>query len=393
MKRLTCLTFGVLLAWILVSCGTPTAAPPMAAPTPVPPTATVLTTTWAPNAEITQTLLPFPLSEPGPYYAGKRTFVFADADRDNRRVGITVVYPAVQPEGSTGSQLLVGTNRDPDLSGAPYPLIITGPDSADYWFKTHLASHGFVMAVVRYPGPIGDNLDLWVIDHPRDILFALDQIASSPLEGLDGVIDADRVGVVGYSAEGADAFAVSGVRVDPEFYLSRCREAPAMEPALPELWELYIEITCNLAQRWDEFAAHAGEGITASDDGLWQQLTDERIRAVMATGPAWLYGERGLAAVDRPVFVISPTEDEIVPYDIEVAYVFEHLGTPERFLVSFVGQRHSMVFDPEQVKRMNHFATAFFGTYLQGKSEYRDYFSEEFVSQFEDLAWGVYNGE
>jgi predicted dienelactone hydrolase len=95
---------------------------------------------------------------------------------------------------------------------------------------------------------IVDNLDLWVIDHPRDILFALDQIASSPLEGLEGVIDTDRVGVVGYSAEGVDAFAVSGVRVDPEFYLSRCKEAPAMEPALPELWELYIEITCNLAQ-------------------------------------------------------------------------------------------------------------------------------------------------
>jgi hypothetical protein len=47
----------------------------------------------------------------------------------------------------------------------------------------------------------------------------------------------------------------------------------------------------------------------------------------------------------------------------------------------------------EEAKRMNHFATAFFGYHLQGKSEYRDYFSEEFVSQFDDLAWGLYEGE
>ena len=49
-----------------------------------------------------------------------------------------------------------------------------------------------------------------------------------------------------------------------------------------------------------------------------------------------------------------------------------------------------MVAELEQMKRIHHFATAFFGAYLQGKSEYRDYFSEAFVTQFDDLAWGVY---
>ena len=29
---------------------------------------------------------------------------------------------------------------------------------------------------------------------------------------------------------------------------------------------------------------------------------------------------------------------------------------------------------------MKHFATAFFGHYLQGKSEYRDYFSEDLAA-------------
>jgi len=48
-----------------------------------------------------------------------------------------------------------------------------------------------------------------------------------------------------------------------------------------------------------------------------------------------------------------------------------------------------MVFSLEPVARMKHFATAFFGTYLQGRDDYAFYFSEEFVAQHEDLIWGL----
>ena len=54
-----------------------------------------------------------------------------------------------------------------------------------------------------------------------------------------------------------------------------------------------------------------GDKIATSENGLWQPLTDGRILAVMpmALSGTWLYGERGLASADRPVLVISPTED------------------------------------------------------------------------------------
>jgi hypothetical protein len=41
------------------------------------------------------------------------------------------------------------------------------------------------------------------------------------------------------------------------------------------------------------------------------------------------------------------------------------------------------------VARMAHFAAAFFGYHLQGKDDLAYYFSEEWVAQCEDLAWGV----
>ncbi len=75
---------------------------------------------------------------------------------------------------------------------------------------------------------------------------------------------------------------------------------------------------------------------------------------------------------------------------METAYIYEHLGSSERFLISFIGWGHALVFNAEQALRLQHFAAAFFGYYLQGREEYRDYFSEGFINQFDDLAWGVY---
>jgi predicted dienelactone hydrolase len=379
-----------LIAVILLSCGAPATVPPSA--TPAQATATIpQVAEEAGSAEATPEPDPFPLSEPGPYYVGKRTYTFEDASRDGREIDVTVLYPALLPEGSKGDKLQAGANRDPDLSGAPYPLILTGPDTGEQLFKTHLASHGFVMAIVRFP-EYYDYWDLGVIDHPRDILFALDQMASQPLEGLEGVVDADRAGVAGYSWEGFYTFTLSGARINPERYLAFCDQDPA---TVPDISAWYFGYICHLAENWDEFAAYVGEAVTATDDGLWQAITDPRLRAFMpmAEYGTWWYDERGLAGADRPMFIIAPTEDEFIPYELETAYVFEHAGSPERFLVSFVGKHHLMVAEIEQMKRINHFAVAFFGVYLQGKAEYRDYFSEEFVSQFDDLAWGVYEGE
>ena len=134
-----------------------------------------------------------------------------------------------------------------------------------------------------------DRWEMWLIDYPLDIVFALNQIASTPLEGLDGIMDADRAGITGYSFDGYNSLA-----------------------------------------------------------------------------------------------------DEINPYDLEAVYIFEHLGTPERAMISFVGWGHMMIFSSDPVARMKHFATAFFGYHLQGREDYAEYFSEDFVRQFDNLAWGVY---
>jgi len=378
----------------LVACGS--APPTTSQPTAIPPEPTATAaraTATLPQATATappamQEPASFALSEPGTYYVGMRSFVSEDISRDHRSIAITVRYPALRPQESTGR----GATRDApaDMSGAPYPLILSSTKVASI-FAPHLVTHGFTWASV-------DKLDYYVpwstqlVMQPLDNLFALDQVASSSPEGLEGAIDAEHAGAIGYSFDGYNALALSGARVDPEFYLAQCASAPSMEPALGSFW---IDYYCRMSSGWSQFADLAGAAITASDDGLWHPMTDERIRAAMPMAPegAWLFGERGLAAVDRPTLIIGATEDVDCDYRREAAYIFDHLGTPDKALISFVGRDHMMVYEGTMVARMAHFATAFFGYYLQGRQDLEWYFSADFVALYDDLAWGAYTGD
>jgi pimeloyl-ACP methyl ester carboxylesterase len=363
----------------------PTATAAQATATVPRPTVNALQTSTTLSPDTTDPAS-YTLSEPGPYYVGRRTYALEDSGRSNRPVGITVWYPALFTEGSSGT--ISVKDAIPDRSDEPYPMILSSTKIAKI-LAFQLVSHGFVWVSI-------DGIDTYrhmdeqMIDQPLDILFALDQIAANPPDGLDGMIDTEHAGTIGYSFDGYNSLALSGARIDPEHYLAQCpNPEPTTEAILPRSLSAF---DCGPATAWDEFAAHAGEAITASEDGLWQPMTDERIRAVMPLAGEgwWLFGERGLASVDKPTLIIVATRDELYSENV---LIFEHLGVVDKTLVSFVGPGHMMVGDPEMVDRMAHFAVAFFGYYLQGRDDWAEYFSEDFVSQHDDLAWGVYEGE
>jgi predicted dienelactone hydrolase len=295
-----------------------------------------------------------------------------------------VWYPAVGPTDPTSTGAI--SDAEPDRSGEPYPLILSSTKVAKI-LALYLVSHGFTWASV-------DRIDTYMalyvgaIDQPLDILFALDQVAANPPEGLEGMIDAENAGTIGYSFDGFNSLAMSGAQIDPEYYLAQC---PIPDATTDAILSDLSAFNCTPAREWDKFTAHVGDSITTSDDGLWQPLTDRRIRAVMPMAGEgwWLFGERGLAAVDRPVLILVATNDELYKENV---LIYEHLGTSNKTLISFIGRNHMMVFEEPSIERMAHFAVAFFGYHLQGREDYAAYFSQEFVGQHDDLAWGVYEG-
>jgi predicted dienelactone hydrolase len=234
----------------------------------------------------------------------------------------------------------------------------------------------------------------YVIDVPLDFLFVLDMLTANPPEGLGDVLDTNRVGVGGYSSGGLFSLALGGARINPEYYLSQCAQADSPNPP-PSTIGTGAWYYCNLSERWDEFSSQVGSEILTVSEGLWQPTTDDRILAVMPMAPdsPLLYGAEGLAAINIPSLIIAGTEDKLVSYEFSSCYIYEHLVNADRILISFIGEEHSMVRKKEVISRINHFAVAFFGYYLQGHEEYADYFSEDFVSQFDDLYWGVYPKE
>ncbi len=276
-------------------------------------------------------------------------------------------------------------NAKPDPTSAPYPVIFSSGKVAAI-FGTHLASHGFIVAGVEGQGNSPEKWGDWLINYPRQIVSALDQLSQNAPEGFQGIIDTDNAGAMGYSFDGYTALALGGARVDPEQYKQRCTNAKPSENM--EKW--WIDYICGLAQEWESFSKNAGAEITTSGDGLWKPVTDPRIRAVMPMAPegAWLFGERGLAAVDRPVLIISATDDTINYYDLEAAYIHNNLGTQNHSMISFVNQGHMMIYDSIPIAKMKLFAAAFFGDQLQGKSEYTKFYSEEFINHYNDLLLG-----
>jgi predicted dienelactone hydrolase len=319
----------------------------------------------------------------GPYFTGRRTFTAVDAARGGRQVKIDVWYPAIRPEGYTGT---VAEDALPDPSGAPYPLILSSSVMARV-FAVHLISYGFTWASVR-------EINTYRVMHeemyaqPLDILFALDQVASSPPPGLEGIIDADHAGATGYSFDGYNTLAMSGARVDPAYYQAQC---PTPDAITRSILLSLSAFNCGPADRWEDFEAGVGERITDSDDDLWQPMTDPRIRAVMPMAGEgwWLFGEKGLAAVNRPVLMLAARDDPLYP---ENALIFEHLGAPEKTFITFLGEDHMMVMETPMARRMGHFAVAFFGYHLQGRQDLQAYYSPAWVSQFEDLVWGSVGG-
>ncbi len=403
------MTIILLAAAIISSCAAPGTINSPGTETPLPSTATIspptqtlplpsatqptVRATKTPRFKVVQSLTqapvggslppnPYPLSEAGPYLVGKRTFTAEDSSRPARKISISVWYPALGAEGQTSIYPVL--DAEPDPSGAPYPLMLSSTKLANT-FAPYMVSHGFTWASI-------DGIDTYepmgieLIQQPLDILFALNEVATNPPEGLGGMFDYDHAGAMGYSFDGYNALALSGARVDPGFYLGLCKD-PIETKQNSSFW-FDGSYHCPPALKWDQYVAAAGERSEQDQASLWQPLGDERIKAVMpmACEGWWLFGEKGLAAVEVPALFLAATNDLLYP---ENALIFEHLGSKEKTFITILNRDHMIVYDPEMLLRMRHFATTFFGYHLQGREDYAQYFSQDFVNGLDGMLWGV----
>lgn len=115
-----------LVAFLVISLAATMAGCSAAATLPAPTltnTANIPRITDTPLATLTP--VPMPLSQPGPYFVGKRRYTL---ESQGEKLEITIWYPAIKPENYPGS---VAHKAAPDAQGAPYPLLLSSTMSGN----------------------------------------------------------------------------------------------------------------------------------------------------------------------------------------------------------------------------------------------------------------------
>ena len=305
-----------------------------------------------------------PYGSPGPHAVGIREFT----TREDNPLEITVWYPAVNDGAHKGlitypyeikiavpisevavayfeGQAIRGTSYD--FSMSPYPLVILSPGfsfgAPTYaWLGEHLASYGFVVLAPEHHEHLDPENELWraTIRRPQDILALMDYIDGQVRPGgaFTGLIDPDRVAVVGHSYGGYTALAAAGAQIDTHAFESHC--ADALDAKEPGAWLCDV-----LLPHMADMAAMAG--LDSIPEGLWPAWTDPRVDAIVPlASDAFFFGQAGLAEINVPVMAIGGTADNDAPYMWGTYPAYEYVSSPKKVRIALDNAEHMIFTGP-----------------------------------------------
>lgn len=316
-----------------------------------------------------------------------------DLPRYDRPLKVEVWYPAAAGgtatpyagvflrDGETQVTLHGKAARDaaPAATETPYPLVIISHGYPGNRFllsplAENLASKGYVVASIDHTDSTYNDQSKFgstLVNRPLDQKFVLDEIERLGGEDgsfLNGIVDADKAAIVGYSMGGYGAVISAGAGVT--------EAAVGFEWGAPEK-------TLAVHQAGSE--SH-------------NALPDERVKAVVAFAP-WgmergFWNEDALARIQKPIFYLAGSADDVSGYDKGVKAIYEGTINADAWLLTFENANHNaaapMPAPAESWKkseklgwapfdhyadpvwdtvRMNniaqHFVTAFLGKYLK----------------------------
>lgn len=297
----------------------------------------------------------------GPYWVGTRDYLVGEGDN---LFGITVWYPALNPEGNpeevtymVSKEFLgwIGLPQDvefpitghalagaePDMTNGPYPLVVfspglTGYRQASVYLYEHLASEGFVVISLEFRGENFEEFWQGAYYRPIQILSAIQYADQLTAEGGDlaGVINVDKLAMIGVSSGGWSALMGGGAQM----HLGGCPVNPGEPQGLVWFYDCL-----SFLPKQDEIAAMFG--YESTPDGLWPQQYDPRVDAVIAIvpdGDIWGAEYQGVASLTVPTMIVTSSEDTANVPNRAAYPIYEHLGSTAKSLLVFNGADHPL---------------------------------------------------
>ena len=343
----------LVLAALLAACAGPAAAPTA---TPVPPTTTPIspapTAAAAPMATATDMVKSPEMrySGEGQYKVGSKDFAVQEGDET---LNVSAFYPGLNATA-------------PDTTHGPYPLVVfspglgTSPVSYMNWLRP-IVSHGFVILASSPRGEKYEEFWAGAATRPQDIRRIIDYAGKLTAPGgqLAGMIDTERIGVVGHSSGGWTALMEGGAQMD----FGWCAAHPDVVAKSP------MSNCPQFVPHQQEIAAMLG--LKSAPAGMWPPMNDPRVAAVIAASPdgdIWGAEYGGVAGVKVPTLIMAGSADIINAPELCAYPIYEHLGSTRKSLVVFEQGTHDLGWN-FYYNAITHIMTAFLLAELKGDAE------------------------
>jgi predicted dienelactone hydrolase len=234
---------------------------------------------------------------------------------------------------------------------ADTPLVVMfhglgGNRNALAYLARHLSSHGLTVVTLQHPDRTALNRNanqvtlgggLFMppqdfIERPKDVSFALDQLArlNQRPGALRGKLNTHRVTLIGQSLGGTTALTLAGAELNIDSLRTSCQAITPVGRSLGD-WAL-----CNA---------------TALPNPL-VRLVDRRVTQAVLINPVVgdLFGAQGLRWVRASTLVVSSSGDSISPAIGNHLRPFQQLPEP-KYLVTAIGATHLSTNDVDNLTR------------------------------------------
>ncbi len=267
---------------------------------------------------------------PTEYNIGQRSFKYLDEER-NRPLEVEIWYPTndslvVKPPNEKQVFKPINSITDATFVNSKFPLLIvshgTGGNRFSLtWMIEELVKNGYVVVSLGHYGNTTFNklprefVKWW--ERAIDVQFVLDKVLED--ETFNAIIDAEKIGGIGYSLGGYTNIALAGGLVDRTF---REGITPELPPEFPQTDEVIDFETDSL--------------IVASYEKYKDKVKDDRMSAFFVMAPAVGFGfhsKEQTRDIEAPVLIIAGKGDTNTPIEHNAVKYHELIPTSELHLL------------------------------------------------------------